>query len=152
MFACSTEANPPTPSGEEDEYFPIHSNELMKQKDYGYGMFFNCANEDCPVAFGEENTGEILRLNKEEMHPKMEDAIVNGELKCECDYTPKMGLSLSEKNPGRVYLECPSKNHPCKFFSWLHFKPRKQRRERSHSPPTPLIVRNYNESFHKASE
>ena len=110
---------------------PIHVNQCMDCKEYEWGRFWKCIDEDCPVAFGEENAPDVLQELNGQLHLLTKEAILAHTFKCDCEYTPHMGFSRSSKNFRRVFFKCPSKAYPCQWFSWAHHKPRKNR----HLPP-----------------
>ena len=103
-----------------DTFFcPIHEDESMKclNPDEEYGtLFFKCQTVNCPVFFTSNTHQDVCFQLTRSIHPTVHHALVNGELKCHCSYTPSMKLSQSEKNPGRVYLTCFKKNAPCNYF------------------------------------
>ena len=44
-----------------------------------------------------------------------------GELKCKCGFTPKIKMSLTDKNYNEVFFSCGSfLQEPCGYFQWLH--------------------------------
>ena len=110
-----------------DECCPIHEEVPMRclnADDPCGALFFKCSKPDCSV-FYTSNTSEDVRVQlDQEIHPTVHQGLFDGTLKCHCDFTPRMKLSQSEKNPGRVFLTCFKKNEPCCYFQWVHWKVR----------------------------
>ena len=110
-----------------DERCPIHEDMTMRcvnPDELCGALFFKCSKPDCSV-FYTSNTSEDVRFQlDQEIHPTVHQGLFNGTLKCHCDFTPRMKLSQSEKNPGRVFLTCFKKNEPCCYFQWVHWKVR----------------------------
>ena len=110
-----------------DECCPIHEDVAMRclnADDPCGALFFKCSKPDCSV-FYTSNTSEDVRCQlDQEIHPTVHQGLFDGTLKCHCDFSPRMKLSQSEKNPGRVYLTCFKKSNPCCYFQWVHWKVR----------------------------
>ena len=110
-----------------DECCPIHEDVPMRclnADDPCGALFFKCSKQDCSV-FYTSNTSEDVRFQLgQEIHPTVHQGLFDGTLKCHCEFTPRMRLSQSEKNPGRVFLTCFKKNEPCCYFQWVHWKVR----------------------------
>ena len=110
-----------------DECCPIHEDVPMRclnADDPCGALFFKCSKQDCSV-FYTSNTSEDVRFQLgQEIHPTVHQGLFDGTLKCHCEYTPRMRMSQSEKNPGRVFLTCFKKQNPCCYFQWVHWKVR----------------------------
>ena len=110
-----------------DECCPIHEDVPMRclnADDPCGALFFKCSKQDCSV-FYTSNTSEDVRFQlSQEIHPTIHQGLFDGTLKCHCEYTPRMRMSQSEKNPGRVFLTCFKKQNPCCYFQWVHWKVR----------------------------
>ena len=110
-----------------DECCPIHEEVPMRclnADDPCGALLFKCQKPDCSV-FYTSDTGEDVRVQLgQEIHPTVHQGLFDGTLKCHCDYTPRMRMSQTEKNPGRVFLTCFKKNEPCCYFQWVHWKVR----------------------------
>ena len=110
-----------------DECCPIHEDMPMRcvnPDELCGALFFKCSKKDCSV-FYTSNTSEDVRFQLgQAIHPTVHQGLFDGTLKCHCEFTPRMKLSRSEKNPGRVFLTCFKKNDPCCYFQWVHWKVR----------------------------
>ena len=108
-------------------YCPIHEEQVMQclNPDEVCGaLFFKCGLPDCAVFFTSDNYQDVCHQLRQAIHPSVHQGLYHADLKCHCDYTPRMKLSRSEKNYGRVYLTCFKKNAPCSYFQWEHWKVR----------------------------
>ena len=110
-----------------DECCPIHDDVPMRRlnaDDPCGALFFKCSKQDCSV-FYTSNTCEDVRFQlSQESHPTVHQGLFDGSLKCHCKYTPRMKMSRTPKNPGRVFLCCFKKTDPCCYFQWVHWKVR----------------------------
>ena len=108
-----------------DECCPIHEDVPMRclnADDPCGALFFKCSKQDCSV-FYTSNTSEDVRFQLgQEIHPTVHQGLFDGTLKCHCDFTPRMRMSRTAKNPGRVFLSCYKKSNPCCYFQWVHWK------------------------------
>ena len=110
-----------------NEYCPIHEDSKMTSlnADEVYGaLLFKCTKPGCSVFYTSTTSEDVLYQLREAIHPTVHQGLVHADLKCHCDYTPRMKLSQSQKNPGRVFLTCFKKNNPCNYFQWVHWKVR----------------------------
>ena len=82
-------------------------------------VYYRC--NDCPVWCTSNTVDIVLPELKANIHPEV---LANlEELTCQCDLTPRMKLSQSEKNPRKVFLTCgqnPRENDTCGYFQWMH--------------------------------
>lgn len=118
-------------SGDDDRYVrescPLHEDEVIKclnPDDEFRCAFFKCSRRDCPVFFTTDTKTAVYHQILHAIHPTIREQLIDGSLKCHCDFTPNMKLSQSKKNFNRVYLTCRKKNAPCTFFQFIHWKPR----------------------------
>lgn len=106
---------------------PVHEECEMKclNPDQSNGvLFFKCPEPECCV-FWTSDSGEAVRDQlRRAIHPSVHRGLLHTNLKCQCNVTPRMKLSRSEKNYGKVFLTCFKKNDPCKYFQWIHWKVR----------------------------
>ena len=110
-----------------NEYCPIHEDSKMTclNADEVYGaLLFKCTTPGCSVFYTSTTSEDVRYQLQEAIHPTVHEGLVHADLKCHCDYTPRMKLSQSQKNPGRVFLTCFKKNNPCNYFQWVHWKVR----------------------------
>ena len=108
-------------------YCPIHEEQEMQclNPDAVCGaLFFKCGVPDCAVFFTSDNYQDVCHQLRQAIHPTVHQGLYHADLKCHCDYTPRMKLSRSDKNYGRVFLTCFKKNAPCAYFQWVHWKVR----------------------------
>ena len=108
-------------------YCPIHEEQEMQclNPDAVCGaLFFKCQKPDCSVFFTSDNYQDVCHQLRQAIHPTIHQRLYHTDLKCHCDYTPRMKLSRSDKNYGRVFLTCFKKNAPCAYFQWVHWKVR----------------------------
>ena len=108
-------------------YCPIHEEQEMQclNPDAVCGaLFFKCGVPDCAVFFTSDNYQDVCHQLRQAIHPTIHQRLYHTDLKCHCDYTPRMKLSRSDKNYGRVFLTCFKKNAPCAYFQWVHWKVR----------------------------
>ena len=155
------------------EYCPIHEDSKMTclNADEVYGaLLFKCTTPGCSVFYTSTTSEDVRYQLQEAIHPTVHEGLVHADLKCHCDYTPRMKLSQSQKNPGRVFLTCFKKNNPCNYFQWVHWKVRPpqgpmdafvQKQPRADTYFTahntlrwidvlPHLMMNYNKSFHRS--
>ena len=110
-----------------DECCPIHEDTAMQclnADDLCGALLFKCQKPDCSVFYTSDTDEDVRFQLCQEIHPTVHQGLFDGTLKCHCEYTPRMKLSRSEKNPGRVFLTCFKKNDPCCYFQWVHWKVR----------------------------
>ena len=108
-------------------YCPIHEEQEMQclNPDAVCGaLLFKCQVPDCAVFFTSDNYQDVCHQLRQAIHPTVHQGLYHADLKCHCDYTPRMKLSRSDKNYGRVFLTCFKKNAPCAYFQWVHWKVR----------------------------
>ena len=108
-------------------YCPIHEEQEMQclNPDAVCGaLLFKCGVPDCAVFFTSDNYQAVCHQLRQAIHPTVHQRLYHADLKCHCDYTPRMKLSRSDKNYGRVFLTCFKKNAPCSYFQWVHWKVR----------------------------
>ena len=108
-------------------YCPIHEEQEMQclNPDEVCGaLFFKCGLPDCAVFFTSDNYQDVCHQLRYAIHPTVHQGLYRTDLKCHCDYTPRMKLSRTDKNYGRVFLTCFKKNAPCAYFQWVHWKVR----------------------------
>ena len=104
---------------------PVHDERDMKclNPDAVSGaFFFKCSLQDCPVFFTESTREAVCHQLQAQVHPSVHARLVHGDLKCHCHFTPRMKLSRTQKNPGRVFLTCFKRDRPCAYFQWVHWK------------------------------
>ena len=114
-------------------YCPIHEESQMTclNADEVYGaLLFKCTKPGCSVFYTSATSADVRYQLREAIHPTVHQGLWHTDLKCHCDYTPRMKLSHSPKNPGRVFLTCFKKTNPCPYFQWVHWKVR--------PPPGPM--------------
>ena len=110
-----------------DECCPIHEEVAMtclNADDPCRALLFKCQKPDCSVFYTSDTSEDVRFQLGQEIHPSVHQGLFDGTLKCHCDYTPRMRMSQTEKNPGRVFLTCFKKNEPCCYFQWVHWKVR----------------------------
>ena len=110
-----------------DHCCPIHEEAEMTclNADELCGAFlFKCPKPDCSVFYTSDTSEDVRFQLSQAIHPTIHQGLFDGTLKCHCEYTPRMKLSRSEKNPGRVFLSCFKKTDPCCYFQWVHWKVR----------------------------
>ena len=114
-------------SGRYVEMCPIHDDMKMKclNPDQSGVLFFKCTEPDCCVFWTSDSCDAICHELRHSIHPSVCDALWSKSLRCECGFTPRMKLSRSEKNNGRVFLTCFKKEEACGYFQWIHWKVRK---------------------------
>ena len=108
-------------------YCPIHEESKMTclNADEVFGaLFFKCTKPGCSVFYTSATSEDVRYQLREAIHPTVHQGLLHTDLKCHCDYTPRMKLSQSPKNPGRVFLTCFKKTNPCPYFQWVHWKVR----------------------------
>ena len=108
-------------------YCPIHEERKMTclNADEVYGaLLFKCTKPGCSVFYTSATFEDVRYQLREAIHPTVHQGLFHADLKCHCDYTPRMKLSQSQKNPGRVFLTCFKKHNPCPYFQWVHWKVR----------------------------
>ena len=113
------------------DHCPIHEDSEMTclNADEVYGpLFFKCTQEGCSVFYTSDTSEDVRHQLQTEIHPTVHEGLFHADLKCHCDFTPRMKLSRSEKNPGRVFLSCCKKTKPCGYFQWVHWKVRPPQR------------------------
>lgn len=106
---------------------PIHQDSVMRclNTDERFGaLFFKCEKPDCSVFYTTDTAQDVCHQLLQAIHPTVREGLFHTNLKCECNFTPRMKLSRSEKNFGRVFLTCFKKNNPCRYFQWIHWKVR----------------------------
>ena len=106
------------PIHEETEMHCLNSDEICG------ALFFKCSTKECPVFFTSNTHQDVCHQLREAIHPTVYERLFNTDLKCHCNFTPRMKLSQSEKKFGRVYLTCFKKQYPCSYFQWIHWKVR----------------------------
>ena len=82
-------------------------------------LYYKC--NDCPVWCSSNTVDIVLPELKANIHPEVLAKLE--ELTCQCELTPRMNLSQSEKNPRKVFLTCgqnPRENDTCGYFQWMH--------------------------------
>lgn len=116
-----------TESGRYVEMCPIHDDMKMKclNPDQSGVLLFKCTEPDCCVFWTSDSRDAICHELRHSIHPSVSDALHSKSLRCDCDFTPRMKLSRSEKNYGRVFLTCFKKDGACGYFQWIHWKVRK---------------------------
>ena len=109
------------------EMCPIHEDMKMKclNPDQSGVLFFKCTEPDCCVFWTSDSRDAVCHELFHSIHPSVWDALCSKSLRCECGFTPRMKLSRSEKNNGRVFLTCFKKDGACGYFQWIHWKVRK---------------------------
>ena len=110
-----------------DHCCPIHDDVEMSllNPDEMCGPFlFKCKKKGCSVFYTSDSSEDVRFQLGQAIHPSVHQGLFDGTLKCHCEYTPKMKLSRSAKNPGRVFLSCFKKTDPCCYFQWVHWKVR----------------------------
>ena len=86
-------------------YCPIHEESQMTclNADEVYGaLLFKCTTPGCSVFYTSATSEDVRYQLREAIHPTVHQGLLHTDLKCHCDYTPRMKLSQSQKNPGRV--------------------------------------------------
>ena len=110
-----------------DERCPIHEEVAMtclNADDPCGALLFKCQKPDCSVFYTSDTSEDVRFQLGQEIHPTVHQGLFDGTLKCHCDFTPRMRMSRTEKNPGRVFLSCFKKSNPCCYFQWVHWKVR----------------------------
>ena len=106
---------------------PIHEDAEMSclNPDEVFGaLLFKCKKPGCSVFYTSDTAENVRHQLGQAIHPSVHQGLFDGTLKCHCEYTPRMKLSRSQKNPGRVFLSCFKKTDPCCYFQWVHWKVR----------------------------
>ena len=106
---------------------PIHEECLMRclNPDEVCGaLLFKCEKPNCAVFYTSDSHQDVCHQLGQAIHPTIRESLFHGTLKCDCNYTPRMKLSRSDKNFGRVFLTCFKKTKPCRYFQWIHWKVR----------------------------
>ena len=106
-------------------YCPIHEDCQMTclNADEVYGaLLFKCTKPGCSVFYTSLTAEDVCYQLREAIHPSVWQRLLHADLKCHCDFTPRMKLSQSQKNPGRVFLTCFKTVNPCNYFQWVHWK------------------------------
>ena len=126
-------ADSPGEDSDDDRYVPeacpIHEDEVMNCLNPGDEFrcaFFKCSRRDCPVFYTDGTRAAVHHQIDHACHPIIREQLLEGTLKCHCDYTPNMKLSKSKKNFNRVFLTCFKKQDPFTYFPFIHWKPRPQ--------------------------
>ena len=110
-----------------DHCCPIHEDVEMSllNPDEMCGPFlFKCQKKGCSVFYTSDTDEDVRFQLGQAIHPTVHQGLFDGTLKCHCEYTPRMKLRRSAKNPGRVFLTCFKKKDPCCYFQWVHWKVR----------------------------
>ena len=110
-----------------DECCPIHEDTAMSclnPNDMCGAFLFKCAKPGCSVFYTSDTGKDVRHQLDQTIHPTVHQGLFDGTLKCHCEYTPRMKLSQTPKNPGRVFLTCFKKTDPCCYFQWVHWKVR----------------------------
>ena len=110
-----------------NEACPIHEYKAMKclNTDEVCGpLLFKCAQPECVVFYTSDTAEAVCHQLEQAIHPTVYEGLLHANLKCHYDFTPRMKLSRSEKNFGRVSLTCFKKTNPCNYFQWIHWKVR----------------------------
>ena len=110
-----------------EAYCPIHEESKMTclNADEVYGaLLFKCTKPGCSVFYTSATSEDVRYQLREAIHPTVHQGLLHTDLKCHCEYTPRMKLSQSQKNLGRVFLTCFKKTNPCPYFQWVHWKVR----------------------------
>ena len=79
-------------------------------------LLFKCKKPGCSVFYTSDTAENVRHQLGQAIHPSVHQGLFDGTLKCHCEYTPRMKLSRSQKNPGRVFLTCFKKTDPCCYF------------------------------------
>ena len=98
---------------------PIHEDAEMSclNADEVFGaLLFKCKKPGCSVFYTSDTAENVRHQLGQAIHPSVHQGLFDGTLKCHCEYTPRMKLSRSQKNPGRVFLTCFKKTDPCCYF------------------------------------
>ena len=106
---------------------PIHEDANMKclnADDLCGALLFKCTKPGCSVFYTSDTSEDVRHQLCQAIHPSVHQGLFDGTLKCHCEYTPRMKLSQSQKNPARVFLSCFKKTDPCCYFQWVHWKVR----------------------------
>ena len=106
---------------------PIHEEAEMSclNPDEVYGaLLFKCTKPGCSVFYTSDTSENVRHQLSQAIHPSVHQGLFDGTLKCHCEYTPRMKLSQTPKNPGCVFLTCFKKTDPCCYFQWVHWKVR----------------------------
>lgn len=105
---------------------PIHDDRDMTclNPDQSGVLFFKCPDPDCCVFWTSDSREAVRDQLCGAIHPSVPLGLLHADLKCHCDFIPRMKLSRSQKNPGKVFLTCFKKTNPCKYFQWIHWKVR----------------------------
>ena len=106
---------------------PIHEDSVMRclNADEVCGaLLFKCERPDCAVFYTSDSHQAVCHQLRQATHPTVHQVLFHANLKCYCDFTPRMKLSRSEKNYERVFLTCFKKKDPCNYFQWIHWKVR----------------------------
>ena len=117
------------------EVCPFHPHQFIQcvnpQASFG-PLRFKCPQPGCPVYLFEDTREIMMEALKNDTHPQVHARLKHGELKCKCEFVPKMKLSRTAKNHNKVFFSCGSfvpGRDPCGYFQWLHgplWHPREQ--------------------------
>ena len=101
---------------------PFHPLEVLKvlNPDAMYGpLYCKCPEEGCPVWCTTETAHILLPELTQHTHPEVRAKIT--ELRCKCDYVPRMKISRTDRNFHRIFLSCGQHlAPPCGYFQWMH--------------------------------
>ena len=88
----------------------------------------------CPVFFGNANSKHaVLDAICNSIHPKIHQQW--GTFACHCGLVPRLKLSLTSKNPNKVFLSCPKEREArCNYFQWIHQAPKPVKFSKATSP------------------
>ena len=119
---------------------PIHPWEPLCPGSSGDFWYEKCGYEGCLVFIPTQHLDVMLKQLKYHVHPMLKEQWAT--LRCDCGLRPRMKLSLSEKNYQKVYLTCGVNRRGveefgkerCRYFQWIHWKPRKITSQASLSP------------------
>ena len=101
---------------------PFHLSEVLKvlnpEAEWG-PLYCKCSVDQCPVWCTTESAPIVLPELTQNTHPEVRAKIT--ALQCQCQLTPRMKLSRTDKNFHRVFLTCGQRQaEPCRYFQWMH--------------------------------
>ena len=101
---------------------PFHLSAVLKvlnpEAEWG-PLYCKCSVDQCPVWCTTESAPIVLPELTQNTHPEVRAKIT--ALQCQCQLTPRMKLSRTDKNFHRVFLTCGQRQvEPCGYFQWMH--------------------------------
>ena len=90
---------------------PLHPQYSLEKREshteYGQWEYYKCPFQDCFVCCGVDNVDYHLQSARRQIDPYYARIPLH-KIKCYCDRNVYMSMSHSDRNPGRMFLKCPT--------------------------------------------